>query len=478
MRRVSLLSGDLVAIAGSIWLSAILRLGLEEGSEYIQKHVPSLVGSAGLILLCFYAGGMYERQALTRKSQSYRLPLVTVVLSMMLIVVAFYAKADYQIGRGILLLAGVFVFLASWLMRHMYSLAVGQGLLSKNTLVVGEGRPAHEVVRLISATPDAGFKVLGVVSSKRVPPGTFVGPVPVVGTTDSLRELVDAFEAETVVVASSMAREPALLRLLRPLRCSGTEVLDYIAIHELLSQEIPLDHVNDEWLMNAAMNGSVIHIRKIKRIMDVAAAVVGLILTAPILLVAAALVRVDSPGPILYRQRRSGLDGRVFTLIKFRTMREDAESGTGAVWADARDSRVTRTGHFFRKWRIDELPQLWNVLNGDMSLVGPRPERPEFVETLSSAIPFYKERLHVPPGITGWAQVKYPYAASIDAARRKLQFDLYYIKHMGFFLDTMIVLRTVKSILVGLRHHADEDAGGGSTRTTSPESTTVSKARA
>lgn len=454
MRRTFLLTGDAIAIMGSIALSAGLRLGWEDGVAYCREHLPALAGSMVIFLLTFYAGGMYERQALTQRRLSFRLPLITVALALTMIIVVFYARQEVHIGRGILALAGVFIFICAWFMRHLYSLAVGQGLLSKNTLVVGEGQEAEDVVRLIAATPDAGFKVLGVVSSKRVHPGSFMAQVPIVGTLDKLRELTDAFEAETLVVASSLAKEPSLLRILRPLRCSGIEVMDYVAVYELLAQEIPLDHINDEWLMSAAMNGSVIHIRKMKRIMDVTAATIGLILASPLIGLAAMLIKLDSPGPILYRQRRSGLDGRHYTVYKFRTMRQDAEAASGAVWADANDVRVTRLGHFLRNWRVDEIPQLWNVLKGEMSLVGPRPERPEFVETLAAAIPFYKERLLVPPGVTGWAQVKYPYAASIDAARRKLQYDLYYIKHMGFFLDTLILLRTIKTILVGLRHDA------------------------
>ena len=242
------------------------------------------------------------------------------------------------------------------------------------------------------------------------------------------------------------------------------EILDYAALHEELAQEIPLDHIDDEWLMNAAMNSSVIHIRKIKRVMDTTVAMAGLLLLAPFSLLAAVLIRLDSPGPVLFRQRRAGLDCEPYTLFKFRTMRQDAEAVSGAVWADKYDSRVTRIGRFLRKWRIDEIPQLINVLRGEMSLVGPRPERPEFIDTLAEAIPFYKERLLVPPGITGWAQVKYPYAASIEASRRKLQYDLYYIKHMSLFLDCLILLRTFKTIIVGLKHidaeELEEQASG------------------
>ncbi len=456
LRRTILLSGDIIWISVSIVISSMIRLGAENGLTYCSTHIPSLAGSLALMLVVFYAGGMYERQAFTHKASSYRLPLITVIIGLVLIIVLFYAKANLHIGRGVLMLAGLFMFLGTWLMRHAYSIAVGYGLLSKNTLIVGDGREIEDVVSLIASTTDSGMKILGVVSSRRVQPGSFLAGIPVVGTSDKLRELADAFEAETIIVATSLSREPSLLRLLRPIRCSGVEVIDYVAVYELLAQYIPLDHINDEWLMNAAMNGSVIHIRKIKRIMDIAVASVGLILASPIWLVAMIAVRMDSPGPILYRQRRAGIDGKPYTLLKFRTMRQDAEAASGAVWAGQFDARVTRVGRLFRKWRVDEIPQLWNVLKGEMSLVGPRPERPEFVDTLADAIPFYKERLLVPPGITGWAQVKYPYAASIDAARRKLQYDLYYIKHMGFFLDWLILLRTIRTIIVGLRHSEQE----------------------
>lgn len=479
LRRVVLLSGDVLAIAISILLSAALRLGFAGGVEYCVRHIPSLSGSLLLFLVVFYAAGMYERQALTRKHASYLLPLVATAVGLVLIIVIFYARYQLNIGRGVLLLSGVFIFLFAWGLRALYRMVVRSGVLSKNTLIIGEGREAVEVAQLLAANADAGLKIRGVISSRKIQPGTLLAGVPVVGSVDRLRELTEAFEAETLVVATSLSREPAILRLLRPLRCTGTEILDYVSLHEMLAQEIPLDHINDEWLMSAALNSSVIHVRKIKRILDFVVAIVGLVLGGPIILLTVMLIRLDSPGPVLYRQRRSGLDGRHITVLKFRSMRQDAEASSGAVWAGHADSRVTRVGRFIRKWRIDELPQLINVLRGEMSLVGPRPERPEFVETLASAIPFYRERLMVPPGITGWAQVKYPYAASIEAARRKLQYDLYYIKHMSFFLDVTILLRTFKTILVGLRHSEAESKPGesGGTLTVLPPPVEKNKAQ-
>jgi exopolysaccharide biosynthesis polyprenyl glycosylphosphotransferase len=480
LRRTFLLSSDIVVIVASLVAAAIWRLGPVGGMDYLDTHRWSMAGSMAIFLVVFYASGMYERAALVRKTNSYLLPLIAVAIGLAVIVLVFYAKAQLYLGRGILVLAGVLIFLATWGTRYLYGLAVGRGLLSKNALLVGEGKEAESALRLIASTADAGFKVLGVVASKKVVIGSFINNVPVVGNTEKLRELADAFDTETIIVATSLSREPAVLRLLRPLRCAGVEVIDYVSLYELLAQEIPLDHINDEWLMNAALNSSVIHIRKIKRILDFSVAAVGLLMTLPICLITTVLVKLDSPGPVLYRQRRSGIDGNPYMLMKFRTMCRDAEAKSGAVWSTSNDSRITRIGKFLRKWRVDEIPQLVNVLKGEMSLVGPRPERPEFVDTLSAAIPFYRERLLVPPGVTGWAQVKFPYASDIEGTRRKLQFDLYYIKHMGFFLDCLILLRTVKTVVVGLKHHDQQVAGPVGTIETFPseEETPPAKATA
>ncbi|HMP91027.1 MAG TPA: sugar transferase, partial [Kiritimatiellia bacterium] len=309
LRRTFLLTSDIVVIVGSLFLAALWRLGPQEGISYIDIHRATLLGSCAVFLITFYASGMYERSALVRKINSYRLPLIAVLLSLAIIIVVFYAKAQLNIGRGILTLAGCFIFIFTWASRYIYGMAVGHGLLSKKALLVGEGREAESALRLISATADSGFKVLGVVSSKRIPPGSFINQVPVVGNTEKLRELANAFDVETIIVATSLSREPAVLRLLRPLRCAGVEVIDYVSLYEMLAQEVPLDHINDEWLMNAALNGSVIHIRKVKRIMDFVVASIGLILTIPICMVASILIKLDSRGPVLYRQKRSGIDG-------------------------------------------------------------------------------------------------------------------------------------------------------------------------
>lgn len=459
MRRILLVGGDMVAIAVSIVLAAVVRLAPHDmkWAGYLQDHMYAFSVAGIIFLIVLYASGMYERQALVHKENAWVTPAIASGIGLVIMIVLFFAHSDFAIGRGVLLLAGLFVFVGTWTVRMMYRIAVGFGFLSRNALIVGGGEAAHRILELLHNTEDAGFRIFGVVTDDEEEQGTFLEGVPVLGTLPQLRDFVDVYEIETILVASALSEEPLLLRKLRPLRYSGIELTDYVGLYEEMAQEIPLDHIDDEWLMHAAMNSSVMHIRKIKRMMDMTVALVGLIVSAPISILAALLVKLDSPGPVLYRQRRSGLEGDTYTVLKFRTMKKDAEVQSGAVWAGKVDARVTRSGEFMRKWRVDEIPQLVNVLKGEMSLVGPRPERPEFVETLSENIPFYQERLMVPPGITGWAQVKYPYAASMEASRRKLQYDLYYIKHMRFLLDVQILLRTFRTILIGIRHSSDEE---------------------
>jgi len=451
-RGIILFLGDIVCVLGAIALAAVVRLRPQDAWVYITHHIPSMTGTCVVFLLIFYIAGLYERQAYMHKRGFYLPLLISVIIGMVTIIVLFYAQFKLHIGRTILLLSTAFIFFSASWWRHLFNIAVGYGFLTKKTLVLGEKKDTGDVIQLLSDTKDAGYKLYGVVSSVKTNPGGFIQGIPILGHTEQLREFAKVYDIETIIVAASLNRELSLLRILRPLRYAGMHILDYASLYEELAQEIPLDHIDDEWLMHAAMNSSRIHIRKIKRLMDITVAIAGLLITLPISLVAALMVRLDSPGPVLFKQIRAGLDGRSYTLFKFRTMKEDAEKESGAVWAEQYDTRVTRIGRFLRKSRIDEIPQLVNVLRGEMSLVGPRPERPEFIETLTEEIPFYKERLLVPPGITGWAQVNYPYAASLEASRRKLQYDLYYIKHMSFFLDTLILLRTFRTIILGLRH--------------------------
>ena len=226
-------------------------------------------------------------------------------------------------------------------------------------------------------------------------------------------------------------------------------VFDHLAsVYEEYTGKIALENLRPSWLIFSEGFRKSPVLTATKRVGDILAATIGLLLAAPIMGMVALAVRLSSPGPALYHQERVGQRGRTFTVHKFRSMRTDAEAATGAVWAQANDTRVTPVGAFLRKTRLDELPQLWNVLKGEMSLVGPRPERPEFVRMLTEQIPFYGQRHSVKPGVTGWAQVSYTYGASVEDAMEKLQYDLYYIKNLSMGLDLFVLFKTVQTVVL------------------------------
>jgi len=463
LRSSLLVACDILCVLAALCAATYLRFRTNDPSweGYVAEHLGDFVSIAFIFVIVFYAGGMYEREILTRKSHSWILPMVTVVVSLVLTSVLYYARLEVGVGRGIFAIAGVFIVGGAGGLRQVYRIAAGHGFLSRKALVIGDGAEVVRVLELIQREDRSGIRALGVVSCGASEPDTFVYGIPILGSVDRLPDYATAFDIETIIVTGPSSEAAELAGALRPLRYAGVELMDFVSLHEEIAEEIPIDHIDDAWLMNAAMNSSVIHIRKVKRIMDITISLVGLVATLVITVPAALAVRLTSRGPILYRQRRLQQGGRPYTLLKFRTMRHNVEAVGGPVWADRDDARTTWVGRHLRKWRIDEIPQLINVLKGEMSLVGPRPERPEFVEKLAGEIPFYRERLLVPPGITGWAQVKYPYAASVYAARKKLQFDLYYIKHMSFVLDCQILLRTFKTILLGAKHSDDDSESGG-----------------
>jgi exopolysaccharide biosynthesis polyprenyl glycosylphosphotransferase len=373
-----------------------------------------------------------------------------------------WATSSWEIVRRILLAFGVValltvlaVCLAHWFMRRL-------GLMTRRCLVIGTNGEARKAVELIRSHAHAGLQVVGLVHPGKDEGivGTRIENCPVLGTDASLRRLVRLHRIDKLIVAAPSEVEAALLRRLRSSRYRGVALADYVSLHEELTQEIPVEHINDEWLFAASMNSSRPHVRRFKRALDMGASLGALVLTAPMAAVVSVLIRLDSPGPVLYHQERVGRDGIPFTMLKFRTMTAGAENHTGPVWATQDDRRITRIGRWLRKFRIDEVPQLLNVLRGEMSLIGPRPERAVFVKQLAEQIPFYAERMMVRPGITGWAQVMQSYAASIEESRRKLQADLYYIKHMSFLNDMHIMLKTVSIVFLG-RERSRSDGGIG-----------------
>ncbi len=334
------------------------------------------------------------------------------------------------------------ISLLAW--RTLYYLVLERKWFAKNIILIGTGEMATRITSEITSNQESGFTIRAAVGAN----APFFGDnsIPVVTSLGDVAKDPGLAVVDRFVVALDDRRGTMPIAELLSNKIRGRIIEDGISFYEAITGKILVEKVNPAWLIFSEGFDCSRFSLLIKRLLDLTLAVVGLLVTLPISLVTALLIKLESPGPVFYKQERVGERGDSFFIIKFRSMRQDAEKN-GAVWALQNDDRVTRVGKFIRKVRIDEIPQMWNVLLGQMSFVGPRPERPVFVEQLEQKLPYYSLRHSVKPGITGWAQVCYPYGASEEDALRKLEYDLYYIKHQSVFLDLLIISRTVKTVL-------------------------------
>jgi len=330
--------------------------------------------------------------------------------------------------------------------RMLYEFWSRRAAFRRRLLFLGVGQEACRTAREILDLRSRDWDVVGFLGESDDERGRRIGGREVLGTYQDLERIVAEQEADKVVVAVPDRRRRLPLEALLRVRLSGVEILEEARVHEEIAGKIPVEELRPSWLIFSE-GFSAGRLRQFsKRLFDVTVAVVGLVLSSPIALVTAILVKLESPGPVIYRQTRVGFGGREITVFKFRSMRQDAETGGRAVWAQQDDPRATRIGRIIRKTRIDEIPQMWNVLLGSMSFVGPRPERPVFVEDLRQRIPFYDQRHAVKPGLTGWAQVRFRYGSDEEDAVEKLRYDMFYIKHHSVLFDLRILLETVRVV--------------------------------
>jgi exopolysaccharide biosynthesis polyprenyl glycosylphosphotransferase len=450
--KVALATADAVLAAAALALALAVQLGPHLALAAGGLHTLTLLGAWLLLFPCYYVFGLYDpdRLAFLRALVGPALGCATLAGALDAVVLGAVLPRESALAAGAL--AGGSIFLAIVSTRLVHSLASRMGYLSSRALVLGSAPQAREIADLLERHPHSGIRVVGMVGFEREEERHLqdVSPYPRIGELADLERWVELHRVDHVLLGPGLERNLDVLRCLRPVRYRGTAVLDFVSLYERLSHEITIAHIDDAWLFAAAMSSSRLHAKWLKRSLDLVAATILMVPTALLVLPLAALaIRLTSRGPIFFRQERLGLGARPFMLVKLRTMCTDAEALTGPVWSTDDDPRITTVGRILRKFRIDELPQLWNVLVGDMSLIGPRPERAVFVRELSEKVPLFSERLLVRPGITGWAQVMAPYASTVDDSYRKLQFDLYYIKHMSFFLDGLIFVKTVKTMLLG-----------------------------
>ncbi len=320
--------------------------------------------------------------------------------------------------------------------------------LKKRVLILGDGKLAHDLARVLVYDRAHRYEVVGVLSRNPSSVGTHVVNPTIIGTVDQLYELSEYHQVHSIAVCVEDRRGSMPLDALLDVKSMGIEVVDGHRMYEEECGRMPIDELKPSFLIFSSGFQRKPVVMVMKRIGDIVGAFLGLVFLAPLMSVIALCIKTDSPGPVLYRQTRVGLHGYPYVLLKFRSMRQDAEAG-GVQWATQGDARVTRLGYWLRKLRLDELPQFMNVLKGEMSLVGPRPERPHFVHELRTQIPYYDLRHTVRPGITGWAQACFQYAASLEDSHVKLQYDLYYVKNLSLCLDAKILLRTIRVVLQG-----------------------------
>ena len=449
---------DLGCLLLSILLAVVLRFGHDEMIQYVFARFDGWVVFVGSILIANYMAGSYRVQYSLSRFNMMVTWLFSMAFAILILSVTSYAWFKILLGRGVLGLAVVFysvfsLYLRIVVVRWIYSV-VG---VAKRFVILGNGPadqrlrdylenpfilPRHRLVAWISLCPP----------ERRLPAedGLVIGGVPVVeATADELPDTLKSLSADMLVLGrSAMWDLSGLYARLRQVRFSGFEVITPMAVTETYCGRIPLNLIDETETMRMGIEDGFPTMLRLKRVCDMTFAITGGILSLPLLALAAVLIKLtDLSSPVFYSQVRVGRLGQVFMIHKLRTMRPDAETGTGAVWSSADDPRITLVGRVLRKFRIDELPQFWNVLIGEMSLVGPRPERPEIVSQLEQQIPFYSERAYALPGLTGWAQIHCPYGNTVEAARRKLEYDLYYIKNMSPSLDLQIMLRTLRTVL-------------------------------
>jgi sugar transferase (PEP-CTERM system associated) len=360
----------------------------------------------------------------------------------------FYALPILTVGRGVFAYSIMLsaVFLVAWhTLLRIYFISRAP---HTNLLVLGTSALSREAVREILRHPELGIKVVGFVDDDPALVGVSIVNPKVIGLYNDLPQLVAGHKVDRIIVGLKDRRGKLPIKELLDFKTRGVAVEEATTFYERIAGKIPIENLKPSWMV--FNNGFNVSKRMLfqKRILSLVISAILLVIFSPIILLLMALIKLDSKGPVFYRQERVGQDGRTFFLVKFRSMREDAEKGTGPVWAQKGDDRITRMGRLMRATRLDELPQFYNVFRGDMSLVGPRPERPHFVRQLSEEIPYYPLRHVIKPGITGWAQINYGYANSLEHTIEKLQYDLFYIKNMSWVLDTLIMLETIKTVLV------------------------------
>jgi len=440
---LSLIDFVLLIVAGDLgWRLRVSQIGMIPEPTFAR--LGQLSAYAMMLLAAMISVGVYSPESLRSLRFATARMLVAISLGIIALSVVDFVVGGTNLWRSILAYAMIISLALLILNRLIVGKMLGVSAFRRSVLVLGAGLRADRL-RKLAQRPESGFMISGYVAMTEAEP--VIEDAVSRSKICNLTAHVESLGVSEVVLALEERRNALPLKDLLRIKTTGVHVNDFSSFMERETGRVDLDTVNPSWLIfsdgfssGRAISGAG------KRLFDIAVSALLLLIAAPFIALFAILVKLDSPGPAFYRQTRVGLFGQNFEVIKLRSMRIDAEAD-GAQWASQNDCRVTRLGRFIRKVRIDELPQTWSVLKGEMSFVGPRPERPEFCSELEEQLPYYAERHMVKPGITGWAQINYPYGASIEDSRHKLEYDLYYAKNYTPFLDLLILLQTIRVVL-------------------------------
>lgn len=444
-----LVAGDACLIAAGLCLAILLRMhDFHMALNYVQlRDTPFRFGLVLLICgIALYYNDLYASRVVNRRSELFVYLFQAVGTAWVTLAILYYLIPDHSLGRGIAVISAplVLLFLLGWrliLLETDFLMPRQQ-----RVLVVGTGALGISLVREIIHRPELHLKVVGFLDEKGENIGKSLVNPGIIGGTCDLEEITAREKIDRVVLALKERRGQTPVRELLNLKFSGVAVEDAHMVSEQIDGRIRLEHLSPSWMILSEGFRKPALLLAAKRLLDVLVSLVLLILALPVMLIVAMAIWLESGGPVFFRQERIGLGGKPFEILKFRSMTQNAEEH-GPKWAADGDQRVTRVGRLIRKLRLDELPQVVNVLRGEMSFVGPRPERAIFCRMLEAETPFYALRYTIRPGITGWAQVKYQYGASIEEAKTKLEYDLFYIKHLSLTLDLAILFETAKVVL-------------------------------
>jgi sugar transferase (PEP-CTERM system associated) len=445
---------DVFAILGGVFLAMALRFLYPDTvvSFYGYLHMPQMPGRVVTLLivclLALYHHDLYNLQTINRHSEMFVRLLQALGTSCIVLAIIYYIYPRLSFGRGIALLSApaiLFFAMGIRLVAEQTWLILGK---TERILILGTGAPGISLTKKILSVPELNLKVVGFLDERGENIGKSLVNPGIIGGVDELDAIVKSEKIDRVVLSLAERRGRTPVRQLLDLKFAGIQVEDAHSFYEKITGRILLEQISPSWLILSEGFQKSSLVLNVKRFMDVSICLIGLIPALPIMGLVALAIWLESGSPIIFRQTRVGYQGHTFEILNFRSMKQNAEAN-GPVWATDRDPRITRLGYYLRKFRLDELPQIFNILRGEMSLVGPRPERPHFCEELEKQIPFFGLRHSSRPGLTGWAQIMYQYGGSVDESRTKLEHDLFYIKHMSVPLDLTILFETFKVMVYG-----------------------------